>query len=44
MDAEIEELPADYVLAWTFGIAKTSKGGYADYFHLAWAFFLNVLF
>jgi hypothetical protein len=37
MDAEIEELPTDYVRGLDFKIAKTSKGGYADYSTSTWA-------
>jgi hypothetical protein len=36
MDAEIEELPTDYVRGLDFKIAKTSKGGYADYSTSTW--------
>jgi hypothetical protein len=37
MDSEIEELPTDYVRGLDFKIAKTSKGGYADYTTSSWA-------
>ena len=37
MDAEIEELPTDYVRGLDFKITKTSKGGYADYSTSSWA-------
>ena len=37
MDSEIEELPTDYVRGLDFKIAKTSKGGYADYNTSTWA-------
>jgi len=37
MDAEIEEMPTDYVRGLDFKIAKTSKGGYADYSTSTWA-------
>lgn len=37
MDSEIEELPTDYVRGLDFKIAKTSKGGYADYTTSNWA-------
>jgi len=37
MDAEIEELPTDYVRGLDFKIIKTSKGGYADYSTSTWA-------
>jgi len=37
MDAEIEELPTDYVRGLDFKITKTSKGGYADYSTSNWA-------
>ena len=37
MDAEIEELPTDYVRGLDFKITKTSKGGYADYSTSTWA-------
>jgi hypothetical protein len=37
MDSEIEELPTDYVRGLDFKIAKTSKGGYADYSTSNWA-------
>ena len=37
MDSEIEELPTDYVRGLDFKIAKTSKGGYADYSTSTWA-------
>jgi hypothetical protein len=36
MDSEIEELPTDYVRGLDFKIAKTSKGGYADYSTSTW--------
>ena len=37
MDSEIEELPTDYIRGLDFKIAKTSKGGYADYSTSNWA-------
>jgi hypothetical protein len=37
MDNEIEELPTDYVRGLDFKIAKTSKGGYADYTTSTWS-------
>jgi len=37
MDSEIEELPTDYVRGLDFKIAKTTKGGYADYSTSTWA-------
>ena len=37
MDSEIEELPTDLVRGLDFKIAKTSKGGYADYSTSTWA-------
>jgi hypothetical protein len=37
MDSEIEELPTDFVRGLDFKIAKTSKGGYADYSTSTWA-------
>jgi hypothetical protein len=37
MDSEIEELPTDYVRGLDFKIAKTSKGGYADYTTSTWS-------
>lgn len=37
MDAEIEELPTDYVRGLDFKVAKTSKGGYADYSTSTWS-------
>ena len=37
MDNEIEELPTDYVRGLDFKIAKTSKGGYADYSTSTWS-------
>jgi len=37
MDSEIDELPTDYVRGLDFKIAKTSKGGYADYSTSTWA-------
>ena len=37
MDSEIEELPTDYIRGLDFKIAKTSKGGYADYSTSTWA-------
>jgi hypothetical protein len=37
MDAEIEELPTDPVRGLDFKIAKTSKGGYADYTTSSWS-------
>ena len=37
MDPELEELPTDYLRGLDFKIAKTSKGGYADYNTSKWA-------
>jgi len=37
MDPELEELPTDYMRGLDFRIAKTSKGGYADYNTSKWA-------
>ena len=37
MDPELEELPTDYMRGLDFRIAKTSKGGYADYNTSQWA-------
>jgi hypothetical protein len=37
MDPELEELPTDYERGLDFRIAKTSKGGYADYSTSKWA-------
>lgn len=37
MDSEIEELPTDSVRGLDFKIAKTAKGGYADYSTSTWA-------
>jgi hypothetical protein len=37
MDNDIEELPTDYVRGLDFKIAKTAKGGYADYSTSTWA-------
>lgn len=37
MDSEIEELPTDYVRGLDFKVAKTSKGGYADYSTSTWS-------
>ena len=37
MDPDMEELPTDYVRGVDFRIAKTSKGGYADYSTSNWA-------
>jgi len=37
MDSEIEEMPTDYVRGLDFKIAKTSKGGYADYTTSNWS-------
>ena len=37
MDNEIEEMPTDYVRGLDFKIAKTSKGGYADYTTSSWS-------
>jgi hypothetical protein len=37
MDSEIEEMPTDSVRGLDFRIAKTSKGGYADYSTSTWA-------
>ena len=36
MDPELEELPTDYLKGVDFKIAKTSKGGFADYSTSAW--------
>jgi hypothetical protein len=36
LDPEIEDLPTDYVHGLDFRIAKTSKGGYADYSTSKW--------
>ena len=36
MDPELEELPTDFVKGVDFKIAKTSKGGFADYSTSAW--------
>jgi hypothetical protein len=36
LDPEIEDLPTDYVRGLDFRIAKTSKGGYADYSTSKW--------
>jgi hypothetical protein len=37
MDPELEELPTDYMRGLDFRVAKTSKGGYADYNTSKWA-------
>ncbi len=37
MDPELEELPTDYLRGLDFRIAKTQKGGYADYNTSKWA-------
>jgi hypothetical protein len=37
MDPELEELPTDYLRGVDFRIAKTSKGGYADYSTSKWS-------
>ena len=37
MDPELEELPTDYLRGLDFRIAKTSKGGYADYSTAKWS-------
>jgi hypothetical protein len=37
MDSEIEEMPTDYVRGLDFKIAKTAKGGYADYTTSTWS-------
>ena len=37
MDSEIEEMPTDFVRGLDFKIAKTSKGGYADYSTSTWS-------
>lgn len=37
MDPDLEELPTDYMHGLDFRIAKTSKGGYADYSTSKWA-------
>jgi hypothetical protein len=37
MDPELEELPTDYLRGLDFRIAKTAKGGYADYSTSKWA-------
>ena len=37
MDPELEELPTDYVGGLDFRIAKTSKGGFADYSTSKWS-------
>lgn len=37
MDPELDELPTDYLKGLDFRIAKTSKGGYADYSTSKWA-------
>jgi hypothetical protein len=37
MDPELEELPTDYVKGVDFRIAKTSKGGFADYSTSKWS-------
>ena len=36
MDAEMENIPTDYVKGTDFNIKKTSKGGYADYSTSTW--------
>jgi hypothetical protein len=37
MDPELEELPTDYLRGLDFRVAKTSKGGYADYSTSKWS-------
>ena len=37
MDPELEEIPTDYNQGLDFRVAKTSKGGYADYSTSKWA-------
>jgi hypothetical protein len=37
MDPELEELPTDYMRGLDFRVAKTSKGGYADYNTSKWS-------
>ena len=37
MDPDMNELPTDYTAGVDFRIAKTSKGGYADYSTSNWA-------
>jgi hypothetical protein len=37
MDPELDELPTDYLKGLDFRIAKTSKGGYADYSTSKWS-------
>jgi hypothetical protein len=37
MDPELEELPTDYMRGVDFRIAKTSKGGFADYSTSKWS-------
>ena len=37
MDPELEDLPTDYLRGVDFRIAKTSKGGYADYSTSKWS-------
>src|SRR6056300_1653263 len=37
MDPDMEELPTDYTAGVDFRLAKTSKGGYADYGTSTWA-------
>ena len=37
MDPELEELPTDYMRGLDFRIAKTNKGGYADYSTSKWS-------
>ena len=37
MDPELEELPTDYLRGLDFRIAKTAKGGFADYSTSKWA-------
>jgi hypothetical protein len=37
MDPEMEEMPTDYAAGLDFRIAKTQKGGYADYSTSKWA-------
>ena len=37
MDPDMEELPTDYTAGVDFRLAKTSKGGYADYSTSNWA-------
>jgi len=37
MDPELEEMPTDYLLGLDFHVAKTNKGGWADYSTSKWA-------